>query len=574
MAQTMMLPGFGAPEIERAPIDLGPWTKRHYQLSMAEKFFFLIDKQKRKSPLACMATGSGKTRTATMGVIRRWLAERRGPVMWMAHLNTLIRQTRNEMSKMLGEPIGLEQGERQWESERVCVASVASLHSPKRLRRVCGRPTLVIYDEAHHSVSEQNARMLSAFKGAVLLGLTATPRRKDKISMRVNFDSLCIDYPIKQGIDEGYLVPILMDVAEIPDMDFSSLTKKSFTDDNRGAIIGRDRVLNSIIEKTLERIGDRRGAMFFPTVKVAHLASDTFNKKRLGCSIAIDGTVMADDEKHARIARFKNGDYQIVCNVGVLSEGFDDPGIQFVGLCSATDAISVYLQQLGRGTRNVCKVDDYATSAERCGAIAKSSKPNLLVIDYVGNAGRHDIVTAVDALADSKLDARVVEKMKATAKAADEPLTLDELEKKAVASLKREDEAKAIAEAGTIDIKFHRVDPFAPKKEKIDVPTTAKRALDRAENDLPGFLRDHGFKPEDMAPSEMLDRKSEIIDRKNQGLCSHKQVRLLKAQGIDATGFKSGQAGALIGYMISAARGGKWMRPPQSFIDKVTQGTK
>jgi hypothetical protein len=43
-------------------------------------------------------------------------------------------------------------------------------------------------------------------------------------------------------------------------------------------------------------------------------------------------------------------------------------------------------------------VDTLATPADRRAAIAASAKPDMAVLDFVGNAGRHKIVTAGDVL--------------------------------------------------------------------------------------------------------------------------------------------------------------------------------
>jgi hypothetical protein len=43
-------------------------------------------------------------------------------------------------------------------------------------------------------------------------------------------------------------------------------------------------------------------------------------------------------------------------------------------------------------------VDGVETEAARVEAIRQSSKPDVLVLDFVGNSGRHKIVTAVDVL--------------------------------------------------------------------------------------------------------------------------------------------------------------------------------
>jgi DNA repair protein RadD len=66
-----------------------------------------------------------------------------------------------------------------------------------------------------------------------------------------------------------------------------------------------------------------------------------------------------------------------------------------------TKSIVLYAQVLGRGTRplpGVVDGDGLDAPDERRAAIAASPKPNMVVYDFAGNAGRHKIVTAADVL--------------------------------------------------------------------------------------------------------------------------------------------------------------------------------
>src|SRR5262249_43659187 len=64
-----------------------------------------------------------------------------------------------------------------------------------------------------------------------------------------------------------------------------------------------------------------------------------------------------------------------------------------------TKSVALYEQVLGRGTRPLPGiVDGLERAEERRTAIAMSAKPNMLVIDFAGNAGKHKIVQASDVL--------------------------------------------------------------------------------------------------------------------------------------------------------------------------------
>ncbi len=565
----MGLFGGHEPSKKDVPADAPQWSKRKYQLDAAKNFFDLIDKGGQKSPLFRMATGTGKTRTMTMGIIARWLRERRGPVLWIAHLNTLITQTRREMSSMLGEYIGLEQGDRTWESERVCVASAASLYRGSRMRRLAPRPTLVVTDEAHHYVSEENHDVLSKFERCIVTGLTATPRRMDGIPMGRRFDSVAIQYPMREAIADGYLCPVVIDVARIPDLNYDSVKRKDLTADAAGEV--QKVVINSIVREALRRVEDRRTVHFWPTVEVAHLAAKIMNEIRPDCAMAIDGTKMDPETKQARIEMFKASKFQHMNNVGVLSEGYDDPGIQAVCLEAPTESAATHEQNIGRGTRNLCRVDDYDNANDRRAAIAASVKPNLLVVDFVGNSTKHRLISAMDILAGDDVDEETLKRAKEIGEQT--RMTADEAVKEAreEAERKREENAKKIAAAGTMSIEFQRVDPFGMQTIEINTKPVAE-ALSLPDPPLVAFLEKHGISTEGMSARTANKMRREIFARKSAGLASFKQINLMARFGLDVKDWYKYQVSALVTHMkedqkINNRRG--WRLPASEIVATI-----
>jgi len=573
----LALPGF-EPSVAVAPTSVRlPWTKRAYQLECAANVFRNL--ATHRSTLCVMATGTGKTRTAGAGIIARWLDERRGRILWLAHLDTLIEQTRIELQAQLGEYVAREQGPSRWEGERVCVGSVATLYRQSRLNSIAHRPTLVIYDEAHHSVSSANRKIIDACKNAKIVGLTATPGRFDGVGLKAVYESVSIEYGIDKAIPDGYLVPILMDVAEIKGMDFSHLSKRDFSDENIGKVVGRDEVLRGIIGEVLKRTDTRRTAIFWPTVAVAHLAADVLNELRPGSAIAIDGTKMDKEEKKTRIRDFKSARYQFVCNVGVLAEGYDDPGISCVVDAAPTESASTYLQRMGRGTRNVCKVDDYETAEERRAAIATSTKPNLLVVDVTGNSGKHSPVSALDVLAGSDVDDETVERAKKIAKETRSTPEGAIAKAKSQIAREREEEARRVASAKAVRIDWRRVDPFAAFGLK-PINSAVTSALDRVSIDQIRRLREAGIDNVDhLSGAEARKLIGTVELRKRIGLATFKQIRTLGRVGINGQQMYSAMASALIDRMkkdaVAAGRH-EWsiVNPGESVVSEIIQSTK
>ena len=70
-------------------------------------------------------------------------------------------------------------------------------------------------------------------------------------------------------------------------------------------------------------------------------------------------------------------------------------------------------------------VEGLEDAAERRAAIAGSPKPGCLVVDFVGNAGRHKLMTTADILGGKASDEAVAEAV-AKAKASGKPVRMDE----------------------------------------------------------------------------------------------------------------------------------------------------
>lgn len=553
-----------------------PWTRRRYQLEAAKATFEKFERH--DSTMVVLATGLGKTYLAGKGVILPWLRENRGDVLWVTHLDTLVTQAIDDLQTMLGIRVGREQADLSWqEDERVCVASVASLYRDGRLNDVKRRnPTLVIVDEGHHYPSRKNRSVVEKLgKGAKTLFLTATPIRADGVGMHNVCESVAYEYHMRDGIDDGYLVPFEVATARIAGMDYAHLKRSDFTPDKIEGIQSNDSVLAGIRRETIELAKGRQTVMFWTGVHVAHLGAQVFNDPRLGpvgSSIAVDGTRMDADEKRKRISAFSAGEFQYLHNVGVIREGFNDKKIAAIGMVAPCESFSLYAQEIGRGSRPDCDVDAYDTAEERRAAIARSSKPNCLVIDYVGNSGKHAkrLVTAIDVLAGKDADDDVKSRAKSMVESAQ--LAPDEAIARARAEVEKErhDEAERVAKAKAAQFEWQRSNPFADADDAPMVHDVI--TVSPVEPEQVRALKKAGFSEKDLRT--LRDRRhasvilKQLRDRAKLGLASFKMVRALKKVGIDARQFSQVTARRIMAHMIAerTATGREYLVAPDRSV--------
>ena len=253
---------------------------------------------------------------------------------------------------------------------------------------------------------------------------------------------------------------------------------------------------------------------------------------------------------------------QVVCNCGVLTEGFDDPGVEVVIMGRPTKSRSLYSQMVGRSTRPLPGVvDGPETAEERRAAIAASTKPSCLVVDFVGNAGKHKLVTTADILGGKVSEAALELAAKRTLKAGG-PVNMTEALDKAEEDLKQQREERRLAEAArraqlvaTARFTMQAVDPF----DVLHLDPVKSRGWDNCRQlteKQRSLLAKQGINPDNVTFTQGKQLISEICRRWDGKLCSFKQAKVLRKYGY-GTDVTFAEASATIDAL---ARNG-WRKP-------------
>jgi superfamily II DNA or RNA helicase len=293
--------------------------------------------------VVCLPTGAGKT------VVFAHLARlARRPVLVIAHREELLAQARDKLQRALGAEavVAIEQGARRAGAEaRVVVCSIRSLRSERLARLVAGRDVgLVIYDECHHAAADDNLRVLRELGcfdprwTGTLVGFTATTARGDGKGLDDVFESI------------GYLVP-LRGYRVATSADLTRITSKGndFREDELAEAVDIEE-RNALVARTIQELArDRRTIAF--CVTVAHAQHLRRSLLALGVRAGTVHGEMASDDRARVLRDFAEGRLQVVTNVAVLTEGFDDPGVSCVAMARPTRSEGMYAQCVGRGTR-------------------------------------------------------------------------------------------------------------------------------------------------------------------------------------------------------------------------------
>jgi DNA repair protein RadD len=353
-------------------------------------------RERDDNPVVVIPTAGGKTPILAMicrDAVGRW----NGRVLVVSHVKELLEQAVGKLKVVCPElPVGVYSAglNRRDTAQRVIVAGIQSIY--KRARELDAFD-LIVVDEAHLIPADGDGmyRQFLADARAInphlrVIGLTATPFRLDSGSICAAdhfLNSICYEVGVKELIRDGYLCP-LVSKASATKADTSGLHVRAgeFVADEVESLMDAEGLVESACAEIVDRTKDRNACLIFACgVKHGRHVARVFRENYgLECGFVCSDTPAAErDELLARFRGdqgkrlFERQPLKYLCNVNVLTTGFDAPNIDCVALLRPTMSPGLYYQMVGRGFR------------------IHPDKQNCLVLDFGGNLLRHGPVDQV-----------------------------------------------------------------------------------------------------------------------------------------------------------------------------------
>lgn len=455
--------------------------------------------------LAVLPTGSGKT------IIFSKLAQQLQPkrTLILAHREELVDQAIEKLHRATGIFAGKEKAEFEARhSDPVVVASVQTM-----MRRLDKWPAdhfgLVVVDEAHHVLAQSYRITLSHFDGsALVLGVTATPDRGDKQCLGKYFENVAAEVTLFDLINQKYLSRIA--VKSVPlQIDLSKVRQAAgdYNESDLGDAL--EPYLAEIARSIATEAAWRRTLVFVPLIATSHKFVGACRAAGINAK-HIDGN--SPDRKEI-LRDFANGRYDLLSNAMLLTEGFDDPGIDCVVILRPTKSRALYSQMVGRGTR------------------IADGKSNLLLLDFLWLHERHALIRPAHLVAKSDAEAQQITEL-ALSKPGGKQMGMDlevlatEATAQREARLREELKAKEKRKARFIDpIEFSlslgsfEAAEFQPTMEWEKKPVNAhqRARLERHKLDF------------DVLTAGQASKILELIDTRNRlGLATPRQIQCLR----------------------------------------------
>jgi superfamily II DNA or RNA helicase len=412
----------------------------------------------------------------------------------------------------------------------------------------------VLVHNCHHAAASSYRKVIDYYSQnpeLKILGVTATPDRADEEALGQIFDTVAYEYGIREAIEDGWLVPIEQRAVFVKGIDLSQV--RTTAGDLNGAdlaeVMEEEQNLHEVASPTLELTGDKKTLVFAASVRQAERLTEILNRHKENCA----RFVYAKTDKEVRremLKDYRDGKFQYLVNVGITTEGFDEPSIEVIVMARPTKSRSLFAQMSGRGTRALTGVlDDLETAEERKEAIAYSGKPKLEIIDFVGNSGRHKLVSTADILGGKYSDEvvkRAKENIEKSDKSEDVLIELDKAEQQLLAEMRRKEEAARRANLKLkAQYKTTKINPF----DVLDIIPARERAWHRGR--LPSqkqtdLLEKFGVNPEGLSFTSASQLIGKILQRRKSDLCSFRQAALLQRYGYDTSTITFKAAGEII----------------------------
>jgi len=500
--------------------------------------------EKVNSTLVVLPTGMGKTVIAA-ALIKKFYPRRS---MFLAHRDTLIFQAKETIEAHAAvrcdiEMAGYKAEESLFGRATTVISTVQTQISGRNGegRMLKFNPSdfdLLIVDEAHHYTSPGWRKPLEHYKqnpNLKVLGITATPDRADEQALVQIFDSVAFDYEIQDGIQGGWLVPVEQQFVQINDLDFSNvrITAGDLNGGDLAKVLEAERVCQGMVGAAIQLVGDRQFVFFTASVAHAEMVSNIFNRHRPGmCEWVCESTVR--EERQRMLDSYKRKEIQGLANVGILTEGWDNRNVAVCFMGRPTCSRALYAQQVGRILRPLDGlVDGPPNPEDRCAAIAGSAKPTALVVDFVGNAGKHKLITSADILG-GKFPEDVIERAVRKAREEGKPVRMDEaLDQTAeeiqaeITKRRFEEEARKAKLVAKVRYHAQNISPF----DVLAIRPSRTRGWDsgrQLSEKQRSVMMKQGIDPNGMPYHEAKQILDEIFRRWDHGECSFKQARLLR----------------------------------------------
>ncbi|HEN0601760.1 TPA: DEAD/DEAH box helicase [Streptococcus agalactiae] len=250
--------------------------------------------------------------------------------------------------------------------ENVLVSTVVKIKN--RLPSI-KKPTLIITDETHHSLASTYKVIYDYFKDVPKVGYTGTAWRLSGDGFTDTYDVMVLGKTVEWLINNNKLAPY--DYYSVLSIDTAKLKVQNGDYSNKSIdeSFGK-KIFGDVVQEYIKKANGQKAILYAHSVEASQMFAKEFREHGINAVHADAKTPKAERDKIMQ--DFRDGKIQVVCNVDLISEGFDVPDCTVTILCRPTKSLVLFLQQSMRSMRY---------------------QPNkkAIILDHVGNWNIHGL---------------------------------------------------------------------------------------------------------------------------------------------------------------------------------------
>lgn len=323
---------------------------RPYQGDLIERVRDAI-RRKVRNILAVAPTGSGKTVMAS--TIAKG-CEDRGKASWfLVHRDFLLSQT-----ALTFDQFGIDYGFiAPGEKMKDRAVQIGMIDTVKNRLGKLEPPDVAQWDECHHLRAAGWMRTHDWMgPDCIHVGWSATPERLDGKGLNPPFQELLEGPSTADLMDMGALSNYRAFEPSKVDMKAARTVGGDYQIDDVDDAVRKSVIMGDIVGTYLDKAPGMRAVYFCAKIKYSQELAAEFNARGVR-AVHMDGETPT--KERTRIARqFADGDLDVICNVGLMGEGYDlaaqagrNVTIDVVGIVRPTKSLAFHRQMIGRCLR-------------------------------------------------------------------------------------------------------------------------------------------------------------------------------------------------------------------------------
>lgn len=306
----------------------------------------------KQSILIQSPAGSGKS--VIIAEIARLTVSKGGYVLFMVHRKELVEQITDSFKD---NDVNLS---------HCTIMTVGKIKN--RLDKL-PKPSLIITDETHHSLAKTYRDIYKHYPDVPRIGFTATPWRMNGKGFHDVYDSMVVGPSVKWLISNKYLAPFKYYSVNLVNSDkLKKSNTGDYTNKSMDEAVGKT-IFGDVINTYKKVANGQQAIVYAHSVEYSQIVADSFNQAGISAR-HVDAKTSSTKRKKI-MTDFKAGKIKIICNVDLISEGFNVPDCSTVILLRPTASLVLFVQQSMRSMRykpgKVATIIDHVANYSRFG---------------------------------------------------------------------------------------------------------------------------------------------------------------------------------------------------------------